>query len=806
MNQIKPNELEEFEHPYELEYSSLKSSKNESIKVQHIKENNNNLLGINNNNNKYNYQNQNNENIINIPNDNNNIIKVLNNSNSLDNNINNENNYRLNDKVKKNIEKLLNSNKHYNTINLNNKKKINPHNHPKQNNINAYSSVNDYWEIREKKNRQKMAKIKKEREKKIYGELYPIPKINKNTQEIIERLRKREYDNIPLEDQEEEQVNNHIPKRTKQHNLFKNDFFNIKNKLNKSTPKIRIKNNYDNSTKINIKRPKTPIPKTTKLKKKKIKQKLNQKKEKLSAAEIKNLEKIMKLRKEEEDEKIKILEEKMKLENEYIREKIIEEDEENSPEKIEKNKNVDNFTIDKKVNNYLNKSMNIISLRSKSTKDWKNNNNINEIMTARKYLNDIYNRDKKIVNHSFIQLSSDNIIPKTSNQKNIEIFYKNKSESKIRKEKPKTTPKINKSFNTINYYNQNNSNIDNNNQSLYDSKTKSLRYKHYTEGGSYSYNLNNNNNSNNMNNKNTNNNFLEPDQINKNTLYFNPPKSQINTNNIINNNNNINVINNSIKEIQKNNNEPNLIYNKEYIYQNNQLNKIENELNEKSLLNQEILNKAKNIENNTNSEYENILLKNQSINNIFNEIDRETLLKYREENNQKLYELNQKKKNKTNIPMYQFEESKDKANQIDKDMYRKINMQKFKNIINGEQQKIENSLHYYNEELKINEKKKEILLNKMFGDKYTKKRKINNEKKNENNFLNEDNNRYGVDKYLIKNEEFNKNNDENKYKFVCSPYIIDKGEKKEIGKEKMFKISEDDIVGNFEFHRKHHFS
>ena len=40
MKEYKTNELEEFERPYELDYSSLKSSKNESLKIQNIKENN----------------------------------------------------------------------------------------------------------------------------------------------------------------------------------------------------------------------------------------------------------------------------------------------------------------------------------------------------------------------------------------------------------------------------------------------------------------------------------------------------------------------------------------------------------------------------------------------------------------------------------------------------------------------------------------------------------------------------------------------------------------------------------------------
>ena len=828
MNQYKVNELEDFEHPYELEYSSLKSSKNESLKVHNIKENNNNLLGINNNN-KSNYQNQDNENAVNNQNNNSNVIKVLNNSNSI-NNINNENNFRLNEQVKKNIENLIGNNKSYNKIKPNENKsksksksknkKININNN--SNNNHAFSSVKDYWEIREKKNREKMEKIKKERENKIYGELYPKPKINKNTQEIIERLRERTYDNIPIEDQQEDKINKNIPKRTKQNNLFKSDFFNLsktskKTKLNKSIPKIRVKNSYDNlmKIKINNKRPKTPNPKKSKLKRKKIKKKSNL--DKLSAADIKNLEMIMKLRNEEENEKIKILEERMKLENDYIEEKIKEEDEENSPEKIKKdnNKNINNFNIDQKVNNYMNKSMNLISLRSKSSKDWQINNNINEIMTSRKYLNDIYSRDKKIINHSFIQLSN-NRIPKTSNQRNIEVFYKYKNKSRIKKEKPKTTPKLNKSFN------QNNSYSDYNSQSLYDSKTKSLRYKHYTEGGSYSYNLKNIN-SNDINNKNEKNNSLDPDKVNKNVVLFNPHGNKNYNNNNINYNNNINVINNSIKEIQEKNNELNLLYNKEYNYKNNQLNQIKNELDQESLVNQQLLTQAKNLENNVSKEYKNIILKNQSINNIFNELDNESLLKYREENNQKLYELNQNQKNnnkKINLPTFlqkQFEESKNITNQIDKDMYRKINAQKFRNILGGEQQKIENNLDYYNKELKINEKKKELLLNKMFGDNYTKERKIKYEKKNENNYINNyinnklnDNNRYGVNKYLIQNNDFSGMNDDenenNKYKFVYSPYKMVNNEKKEIKKEEMFKNNEDDVVGSFDFHRRHHFS
>ena len=98
MNEYNANELEEFEHPYELEYSSLKSSKNESLKLQNKEYNNRNLFRINNNNkNIY----QNNQNII-INQNNDNIIS--------DFNIMNNNNFRLNEANKKNIEKIIGMN------------------------------------------------------------------------------------------------------------------------------------------------------------------------------------------------------------------------------------------------------------------------------------------------------------------------------------------------------------------------------------------------------------------------------------------------------------------------------------------------------------------------------------------------------------------------------------------------------------------------------------------------------------------------------------------------------------------------
>ena len=248
------NELEEFEHPYELEYSSAKESKNESLKVKRNLENdkgnfnyqNNTLFGINNNyvyqNNPKEFDKSNNQNFINIQNNYNNekddmIIQMREDKNEINENYNN--NFRLNNNIKKDIENLIETNKKNIKNNLNNSKgkirnksksksKNKKNSQNNQNNIHVFSSVNDYWENRDKKNKEKMEKIKKEREQKIYGQVYPIPKINKNTQEIIERIKERKYDNnISIEDTIEDQINQNIPKKTKQtNNLFKNNFIN----------------------------------------------------------------------------------------------------------------------------------------------------------------------------------------------------------------------------------------------------------------------------------------------------------------------------------------------------------------------------------------------------------------------------------------------------------------------------------------------------------------------------------------------------------------------------------------------------
>ena len=238
-------------------------------------------------------------------------------------------------------------------------------------------------------------------------------------------------------------------------------------------------------------------------------------------------------------------------------------------------------------------------------------------------------------------------------------------------------------------------------------------------------------------------------------------------------------------------------------------------------MNKNLLNEAKNL--NKSDKYQNILLQNESVNNIFNELDNDSLLKYREENAKKLYELNQKQYNKQNyLPnslQNQVEESKNVGNQINNDIYRKINSQKLNTILNSEQQKIENNLEYYNKELKINQKKKELLLNKLFGSDYTKTRaNTNYDKDNDSNFINnviDENNSFGVNKYLVKDynknytikDSYGTNKISNKYKFVYNPYKVINGIKTEVEKEEIFNDENPpDIIGNFDFQRKHHFS
>ena len=770
------NELEEIERPYEMEFSSLKSSKNDSSKAQKnkLKVINENLMR-NDNNNKIDNQ----KNIFrNSPNLNSiNSFKSLTNKNNY-----NSKNFRLNENTKKNLEYYMESTKNKfskkniqnKTISQNQNKLLNKN---ENNNLNTYSKVNNYWKNREKKNKIKMQQIKKEREDKIYGELYPKPKLSKNTKEIIERLKQRNYE-LAIEDEYEEDINRNIPIKTKEKNYFFNTVYysnkiklNKKNQkqMNKSVSKINtnIKYNKINPIQINNKKraktPKLKMSLTYNNKKSIDKRKLN-----FSVADIKNLEMIKQLRQDEQEEKIKEFEEKIKKEE-------IENFDDSK-----KNKEITDREIkDNEEKNLVNKSMNNMSMGNHNI-NLNYASYINEIMTSRKYLNEIYNKDKKIINHSFILNSSS--IPQTSSIKKINIDYRNNNylnhkisktlDSKInRKTKYRNASKENKTKNRIEF-------------GLYDPESKSLRYKHYADI-SRGYN---NNKINNTHEEKENNSIYKPDNIivqsDNRLLNTSTTKSYIYKNKLKNN-----LCFKFDREIEEKKEELNQIYKNELKQKTNEINKIEIELKERDMINKKLINESI-VED---EDFQKIILKNESLNNKYNEFDNESLLKFRKENLKILEELRQKGNkvynnnnnlNNNNKILNHKEEEKN----LDKQNNRKIFGMKYKSIITSSQQKIENNLELYNNELKINEQKKKALLNKLFGSYYKKEINLENDEDKNNNELH-----FGVNKYLVKNEINQTDKMLLKYSSKRSNDETDKNDLNE------------NIVENFDFERRHHF-
>lgn len=749
MKKYETNELEAFEHPYELEYSSMKSSKNDSLKAQanKLKEINNNLLGINNIN-KYKNVLKNSQNLISI-----NSFKSLPNDNNI--------NFRLNEKAKKSLEKYIES-KQAKKQNKKLKDKVKKQNininkiaHRKNhNNINIYSKINNYWESRDKKNKLKMQQIKQEREQKIYGELSQKPKISKNSKIIIERLKERSYE-LTEEDGYEDEINMNIPIRTREKNyFFKTVYYSNKNKLknrnrtkiNKSVSKINSYYEKNKLNKIQKSKKRAKTPKITRQKtnnKKSSKQKLN-----FSVADIKNLELIKQLRNKEQDEKMNEINEKIKV-----------EENENSLDKKENNENNAEFLNNNSYN--MNKSMNVISMRNC------NMNLMNDIMTSRRFLNDLYNRDKKIINHSFVLNSSS--IPKTSTLNKIDKKIKNKSSS------------YNKNYKTINQKknlstrseNINKRNINKNftGYGLYDPQSKSLKYRHFTEIPCSYNNINFNNENIKENQKKSNENLNKMIQSENNRV-------------LKHNNNHINKeIKNNLyfkfdRDLNEKNEEINQIYKNQLKYKTNEIKKIEIELNERNKINKQLIKES----HTDDKDFQNIILKNQSINNQLNKMNNEYLLKFREENLKRLSEI-RKKENKYDSNIYLKLKNEEEKN-VDDLFNRKINAKKFKSIINNEQQNIENNLELYNNELKINQEKKKALLNKMFNNKYSKSLVLEDDK---DDF--DDNN---VDKYLVKNDVIIKENFANKYFSKRTNDDLNGAENK-------------DLVSNFDFQRRHHF-
>ena len=787
------NELQEYDQPLEFEFT-LRGSKNDSNKFinnfnnnDNNIDNNNDILGIDDNN----FMNQNIENdffkTIQI-NDN---MKTIKNNNehkinySQNNNKNNKNkNYFLNN----NIKNIIKSNKNKKNI-----KKLNSKLKNKKKDI--ISKLNIYWENRKKKNELKMKKIKKEREDKLYGELYPIPKINKNSKEIIERINEKSFEKINDEEQIEDEINNNIPIKTIPNNIhFRNNLnfckniirtnkirkFNTNlnlniNKTNTNNYKLKNKDSYANLIKLRLYKKSTKTPKL-----KKLKQLINIKnknynysnQETFNNTEIKSLEKILKLRQQEKDQ----FKKKLKDNNENNKGKYSSQIQ---------YKKVNKFKQDI-YNNYFNINSNSASQRVKllntnriikknnktslSVQNYSTNlnstseeNTINELIRQRKNLNDIYNKDKRIINHSCIQSTSNRNNSRTNNQRKINIFYQiqfnKKSLLNLKKDfsKNKNKPNIKKikKIKGINLYNEN---------------TKTLRYKHYTENDSTIYSIINSTSKkiNSMYKENNNNNSLIK---NKNSFYTNYSNANKGIYKNIRNYKDKNMLNRFNKYTYGKNNENNLLYKQNYKY--NQYNKIQIKLSNGI---KKFLSKSNNSNNNNN--YKNIICQNKSIDNIFNGLDKDSSLTHKDENEKKINKLVKNKNNEKMIPKNfkrKIEESKNFLSLLDENKYKNLDNLKVKNFLYYEKQKIEDNLNYYNKELELNKRKKEIFLSQMYG---------NNKIKTENNLINnkfnfnfiQKNNSNSIDnnRYLIKNDENKIKDDIYKDRYEYIQYKISK--------------------------------
>ncbi len=228
-NEYHNSDLDGFQNPYELEYStSVKDQQHQHqhqsslIKSQKVPFNK--ILPSNNNN---------------INNNNNNLQFIQ--QKEEEEEEKNKNNF------KKNYPLSLNITSNINKMNIPNVNNNNLYNYS-CNNFNSFSSTNAYWEKRERQNKLKMKEIKKEREKKIYGEMYQKPKISKGSEEIIKKIRDKSFDIIKFsgdsygEDfQQEDEINRNIPIRIQQ----SKNFF----KTNNLIQKIKYLNNANNTNK-----------------------------------------------------------------------------------------------------------------------------------------------------------------------------------------------------------------------------------------------------------------------------------------------------------------------------------------------------------------------------------------------------------------------------------------------------------------------------------------------------------------------------------------------------------------------------
>jgi hypothetical protein len=378
-------------------------------------------------------------------------------------------------------------------------------------------------------------------------------------------------------------------------------------------------------------------------------------------------------------------------------------------------------------------------------------------------LNDIYNRDKKVINHSFTINSTS--IPKSSSKNQVSKNSKNISSSNNKNSK--TISKKKNLRTKSENMNKKNSKKNLTGYGLYDPNSKSLKYRHFTEISNSYNNININNDNINENEKNSDEKMVQSDNIRY---------SEINKN-IINKKIKNNLFFEFDREIRDKKEELNQIYKNELMNRTNEIKKIEVELKERNMKNKKLIKESKV----DDDDFHKIILKNQSINNQLNEINKEYLLKFREENLKRLSEIRQKE-NKYDRNIYSTVKNEEEKN-VDDIFQKKINVMKYKTILNNEQQNIENNLELFNNELKINEQKKKALLNKIYNNEYSKSMILDNE--NDEYQLN-------LDKYLVKNDAALKENFPRKYF-------------SKINNENLNKTDNGDLITNFDFQRKHHF-
>ena len=682
-------------------------------------ENDQNIL-INNNNDNYFIKTNNN-------NDNNMTFQM--------NNSKKSNNFILDNHIKKIIQETFNKNRF-----KNDKKKIN------SKNLYKFSPDNNYWERREVINKKRFEKIKQEREQKMYGNVYPIPKINKNSKEIIRRLREKLNEKIVDEDQIEDQINRNIPIKTQQsHAYFRKDlnFSYIDNKrsnnklkynkirvninnINKNNYLFDLKNSYVNLIKMkNNKKTKTPKPK-----KAKNKVSINKiKEEKISNFHNNNLEKIIRLRKSQNEERIRKFQENKKLIEASLNNNSLMSQYFNFNSQIKNNKKI----------NKIKENLNIEKENIKNKKNSYISNNIPSLTLDKDY-NNLNNSKKqsKILNYTTNTQSLSNYFnSKINGYKKINEFYQKQNNkqifSKINKMPPpyKKVKKIKKKRNC----------------NIYNLDTRNMRYVHYTENNYFhsKSNINNNPSLKYINSlfkdksfyNNQSNQFYK---VNNSSIYTNYSNSFLSNYKSIYslNDSTKNKINNFNRYIFDKSKDNNYFYDKNYKtinYKNNQMN---NEL----------------VVNN--------LLENKSNDNIYNSFNNESLQKFRYENEKKLEELNKNisKNNKKLLPISkqkQIEESKEYFNNNLNDIiFSRMDNKKVKNILNSQNKKIKNNLDFYNKEYEINQMKKQVLLEQTFGNPYLKNNIAGNNSFSYNNrYLT----KYNNNNIIIHNIKYNYGND-----------------------------------------------